>query len=150
MPFLQSSGAISINDILTMFGGGTPAPITNYYRAGAFIPATGTSVREPATGDYYSSSNTEWRDVIVTGAPGGASVFWFNPSTPVANGPVGATSITVGNTTYYRAAYVTGSGSYGITTSKYRVYRIIIPQINTGIPSSGAISLSQFYGAEKP
>jgi hypothetical protein len=147
MPFLQSSGAISINDIRTMFGGGTPASITNYYRGGANIPATGSSVREPATGSSHGGyiSNLEWLEQN----PIGVSVYWYS-SSPVATTTVGATSVTVGNTTYYRAEYVLATGSYGITTTSYRVYRIVIPQINTGIPSSGAISLSQFYGAEKP
>lgn len=36
---LQTSGAISLNDIATEFGGTTPHSISEYYRGGSFVPS---------------------------------------------------------------------------------------------------------------
>lgn len=149
MPFLQSSGAISINDIRNMFGGPGSPSMANYYRGGAYIPATKpVTVFEPAGGGWTAETGqgTYWIDYFdskdnYTGSQiywGGAFIAGFFNS--------GATSYTTGGYTYYKGPFWGGvGGAYFIrrtsTTNQ---------AINTGIPSSGTISLSQFYGAEKP
>lgn len=149
MPFLQSSGAISINDIRNMFGGPSSPSLGNYYRGGAYIPSSktvSTEVRDPTSGDYRNS-NTYWDTYTV----GGTYAAWFGSSIY----PGSATSITVGGFTYYRGTLrSTSSGQYGTTNYFYGIYRTSgstsTVSINTGVPGSGQISLSQFYGAEKP
>ena len=152
MPFLQSSGAISINDIKNMFGGpGSPA-LSNYYRGGAYIPSSKTvTVRDPSSGEYYNLAiGGIWWEV--TG--GYTAVYWNGPGYVYQNGTgLNPTSVTSGGYTYYRGSLrAVVPQDYQPTSYYYGIYRTSssTTSINTGIPSSGAISLSQFYGAEKP
>jgi hypothetical protein len=49
---LQSSGAISLNDVQTEFGGSNPIAISEYYGVAAGVPASGTI----ALDDFYGTS----------------------------------------------------------------------------------------------
>jgi hypothetical protein len=67
---LQTSGAISLNDIQTEFGGSNPISISEYYGAAAGIPASGVI----SIGDFYGASAVTYLDyqtVTVGFAPGG-------------------------------------------------------------------------------
>lgn len=158
MPFLQGSGAISINDIKNLFGGPGSPSMANYYRGGAYIPATKpVTVFEPSGGGFtYSGSPydgnpaTQWAHND-TGADkynftyGSTSLFWAG--TNVANfADINATSFTTGGFTYHKEPGANWA------SFRWRIRRTSTTNqnINTGIPSSGTISLSQFYGAEKP
>tara|TARA_B100001939_G_C16881408_1_gene591080 strand:+ start:32 stop:781 length:750 start_codon:yes stop_codon:yes gene_type:complete len=57
---LQSSGAISLANIQTEFGGSNPISMNEYYRGGGLVPSSVTAV--PASGtidmaDFYGTSN---------------------------------------------------------------------------------------------
>jgi len=57
---LQASGAISLAQIQTEFGGSNPASLNEYYRNGSYVPYHATSI--PTSGaidfaDFYSASN---------------------------------------------------------------------------------------------
>ncbi len=59
---LQSSGAISLANIQTEFGGSNPISLSEYYRGGGLVPSTVTAV--PASGtidiaDFYGTSNVQ-------------------------------------------------------------------------------------------
>lgn len=65
---LQTSGAISLANVQTEFGGVNPISISEYYGKVAGIPASGTIslshfygkskiIREPESGEYYDSRN---------------------------------------------------------------------------------------------
>ena len=57
---LQSSGAISLNDIQTEFGGTNPISISEYYRGGSFVTDNNTGVPTSGAidmGDFYGSTN---------------------------------------------------------------------------------------------
>lgn len=56
---LQSSGAISLNDIAGEFGGSTPHSINEYYRGGAFVPSTVTQVPASGTIDFADFYGTQ-------------------------------------------------------------------------------------------
>jgi hypothetical protein len=150
MPFLQSSGAISIGDLNNFFpGSGTS--LSNFYRGGGRVPSTkNVTVREPTSGDTYSGStywNANTNNTLVIRWNGA------NQYAAFASSGVNLTSFTVGSYTYFRGPLKARTyGEYGFEDSFYSVYRTSpgIAVINTGIPSSGQISLSQFYGAEKP
>lgn len=150
MPFLQSSGAISINDIRNLFGGPGSPSMANYYRGGAYIPATKqVTVFEPAGGGWTAvvSPATFVEDVYDSkNQYDGTYFFWGGVNVGSVNNS-SATSITTGGFTYYK-----GPLWSGWTYFSYYIRRTSIANqnINTGIPSSGQISLSQFYGAEKP
>lgn len=68
MAALQTSGAISINDIATEFGGGVPHSMHEYYRGGANVGSNNTSV--PIGGEislfmFYGAQATANRDIRV-------------------------------------------------------------------------------------
>jgi hypothetical protein len=148
----------NLANVRDALGGGNPVYMSNFFRGGPYVPANrtvGYTAREPASGDNYIRS---WF--------GGTSYFWYENSqgvkgiywnnTYVHEGGVGASAVTIGGITYYRGAFkesATGSKSnvvtwfYGI----YRTYPSSYQQaINTGVPSSGTISISQLYGAANP
>ena len=65
---LQSSGAISINDVAGEFGGSTPHSLSEYYSAASGVPSSGAI----SLSDFYGTSaaiNIEW--MLVAGAGGG-------------------------------------------------------------------------------
>ena len=56
---LQSSGAISLSDIQTEFGGTNPISISEYFSAADGVPASGNPI---ALSDFYGvSSNIDMR-----------------------------------------------------------------------------------------
>lgn len=57
---IQSSGPVSLSDIQTEFGGSNPISLSEYYRGGAYVPSSQTSI--PASGlitlsDFYGTSD---------------------------------------------------------------------------------------------
>lgn len=68
---LQASGAISLQDIATEFGGATPHSISEYYRGGANVPNITQNNSIPISGqvswsDYYGTVNEIIVPVTVT------------------------------------------------------------------------------------
>lgn len=155
MPFLQSSGAISIGDLNNFFPGSGTA-MSNFYRGGGRVPIIKTViVRDPSSGFYNGLSNAtaywSWY------AGGNYLNLRFNSTLILNQGGFGSsaatlTSYTYGGFTYLRGSVVFDDTGYGGSGSMF--YSIAREStggvsINTGVPSSGTISLSQFYGAEK-
>lgn len=65
---IQTSGAISLGNLQTEFGGVNPASITEYYRGGANVPATERNTAIPTSGqikitDFYNSADFELRHI---------------------------------------------------------------------------------------
>ena len=168
MANLQSSGAISLNDIKTLFGGPASPSMANYYRGGSYIPSSKTVssiVYEPPNGSTFYGvvpklTNGYWwigglyQAVWFTF---NALTVWWNGVTIASGVATSTASITVGAYTYYKGtdlaynSYNTGcycaqQGFYVRRTSGGSSS----VSINTGIPASGAVSMNQFYGAEKP
>lgn len=56
---LQSSGAISLQDIANEFGGSTPHSISEYYRGGSFVPSSVTQVPASGTIDFADFYGTQ-------------------------------------------------------------------------------------------
>lgn len=156
MPFLQGSGQISIANLNGFFSGLSLSPsgvaMSNFYRGGWRVPSIKiVTVREPTSGELYNFNNTFW----YTG-PDNYQLFikWGNTWLVYAlPGWGNATSYTVGAYTYFRGNLnYDGTGYGGDNMRGYGIWRTSFgsQDINTGIPSSGQISLSQFYGAERP
>lgn len=156
MSFLQGSGAISIGNLNSHFpGSGTS--MSNFYRGGSRVPSSktvSTTTRQPTSGGFFTMSfpSYYWGG----GAYGGAS--WNNQG--LTGGGDAMSSFTEGGWTYFRGALRRtdpgiGATAYnpGSTGYLYEIFRTqtssTTTSINGGIPSSGTISLSQFYGAEK-
>jgi len=59
---LQSSGAISLNDVQNEFGGSNPIGIDEYYSAASGIPSSGTI----SLNDFYGASADTWEIIMHT------------------------------------------------------------------------------------
>jgi len=138
---LQTSGAISLSQVQSEYGGGNPISMSEYYRSGSYVLGSGTTTtRVPTSGD---ASGGSW---FVT--PNGQyNAFWSGSSVtgPRTGNNSSPTSVTIGTITYYRGSYQSFNVYVGWT---YGIYRVITATVNrnTGVPSSGAISLTNFYG----
>lgn len=169
MANLQSSGAIAISNIKTLFGGPTSPSLSNYYRGGSYIPAT----KVVSTIAYEPNSISPVNNIVPVFENGywwiysmykgvwfirnnGTSVIWWN-DVQLIDGNVGGSSWTNGAYTYYAGSQ--SDSNFSTTCYCYLWYAYKIRRttggsetvsINTGIPSGGTIKLSQFYNAEKP
>jgi hypothetical protein len=133
--------AYNLANVQAALGGANPISMSEYYRGGPYVPTTGTTT--VTEGPFYQFGVYEWQE-----SSGYLYIFWAGTlvySTPSYSG---ATSIAVGSTTYFRGAFVTSF--FG--TNKYQVSRQYPStiSINTGVPSSGTISIAQLYGARNP
>lgn len=135
---LQSSGAISLSDMQSFFGLGYSFAS---YRGRGSVPASGpisfsqmfgATLRDPTSGDYYSSptSGYRWRyerDEF-GGAYSGGGIYWNGSAVGNYSAAAGS-SYTTGGWTYYRSSQRT-SGSYKpnrnttVTWYAYGIYRI--------------------------
>jgi hypothetical protein len=172
MANLQSSGAISIANIKNLFGGPASPSFANYYRGGSYIPSTktvSTLVIEPTgladtrygvtpvlrNGSWYLEHMYKgvW---FITNT--NLHTLWWNDSRFVTSVSGLGTSYSYGGYTYYMSS-VSWTSQFSTSCYCYQWYAYGIRRtsggsstvsINTGIPSSGQISMNQFYGAEKP
>jgi hypothetical protein len=103
---LQTSGAISLNDIQTEFGGSNPININEYYRGGANVPDTAANSGIPTSGtisigDFYGGDATLLTPTgtfsaanftSTSGAFGGSYYISNNLTLTVTNGPITVTA----------------------------------------------------------
>ena len=156
---LQTSGSISFANLQSQFGGVNPISFSEYYKGGSYVL---NSVDETVTiGPVYTLGVSSWAyknssgytiyiNVNVTlanGTPFTASHTYNNASLAAASN---TTSYTANGYTYYRGVFVENRGGYRTPTTGY--YKISLTYRNqavrnVNVVSSGAISLSQFYGA---
>ena len=143
---LHTSGAISLSQVQGEFGGSNPISMSEYYRGGSYVPTTVGGAAGSYSSYQGSLPNYYWEDT----AGGFLSLKW-NGST-VYNGSNSATTITASGYDYNRGTLFNSSGGGkggGPTTNYYRIRRRTTAStttVNTGIPSSGTISMNQFYG----
>jgi hypothetical protein len=76
---LPGSGALSLNDIQTEFGGSNPILITEYYRGGGLVPDIAANSSVPTSGqislsNFYNATNADYIpaafDITTTSASG--------------------------------------------------------------------------------
>lgn len=137
MASLQASGAISLANIQGVMGGDNPISLSEYYRGGAYVPATQAIYN--SSGPVYDQINTYYKKT-----PGGDLTIKWGGAVIVSNSPGFPDSYTINGYTYYRGARM-NTYDYEVTRTYYTY-----PAINTNIPSSGGISFSQFFSAQKP
>ena len=75
---LQTSGAISLNDIAGEFGGSVPHSINEYYRGGGLVPDSGANSSIPTSGtisfsQFYGGTNISTIGTIVVASQGSQS-----------------------------------------------------------------------------
>jgi hypothetical protein len=158
----------NLANVQSALGGSNPISMSEYYRGGAYMPTTRTVTQNlnGSEGPLFVPGNPKRNWVIVANT---AYLAWFgtyNGSTPNTGIFVG---VSPGNiTSYYNATYSTGTyyrgpfqynsynSYYGGQDANYAIsrsgaYTLVSTQsINTGVPSSGAIAISQLYGAANP
>ena len=154
---LQTSGAISLANLQTEYTDTAPISLSEFYRNGGKVPNTIT-VNVPA-GSWSSylydrtGNNYYWVVAFFAGGQWAGSSAGFNSLTVST-----ATSVTVGGFEYQRGSFVetitTGTGKNQVTSSYYRIRRRTTAttstiSVNQNVPTSGTISLSQFYGGRK-
>lgn len=137
MPNFQTSGAISFSELQSRFGGSNPINFSEYYRNGSYVDGTATTTT--TQGPNYNYNNYNWYFMTPT-----TSIIWNGSSVYSQN--TSATTVTTGGWTYTRGSFQYNDG-YGLSYSVSRS-QSSTTNINTGIPTSGTISLNQFYGAQ--
>ena len=140
---LQTSGAISLSQVQGEFGGSNPISMSEYYRNGSYVPSTITTT---STTGWYGQFSPLWTWIV----PAGTSTYqaYWN-GTNVGSGS--GSSITVSGYTYdVGSLWNTISDKTG-TTYYYQIRRTgsTSTTVNSSIPTSGTISMSQFYGGRK-
>ena len=78
---LQTSGAISLNDIAGEFGGSTPHSLSEYYRGGGNVPNSTANNNIPTSGQISFSQFYSGANVTVLGSLGVSSHTTFATST---------------------------------------------------------------------
>ena len=145
----------NLANVQAALGGSNPISMSEYYRGGAYVPSTRTvsyTAREPSSGELYG--NEYWRHDTLGDT---LLILWGGGLVVNVNGVAASrTSWTAGGYTYYRGGYrrQTSSAFKGYVQNWYAIYRTYPSSyqqaINTGVPSGGAISISQLYGAVNP
>jgi hypothetical protein len=153
--------AYDMASIQAALGGSNPISLDEYYRGGAYVPTTATgTVREPTTGEYYqypTPTPTYCWGYLSTPADVNSASAFITWNSVLLNGtaPPGSTSYTEDGYTYYRGsykAYRPSTGKTSLPNTDYAIYRTgpATAAINTGVPSSGTISIANLYGAQNP
>jgi len=159
---LQTSGAISLSDLQSEFGGSNPISINEYYRGGTYVPSTSTTTTttyQPGPGSTnfaaasLSSPLNGWAQR--QDSPYTVRIFWNSDTQLVefSGTALGIpSSYTTGGWTYYRSSTAAFT-NVPFAGANYYVWSIRRQQtttsgtnINTSVPTSGQISLSNFYG----
>lgn len=159
---LQTSGTISIGDLRTEFGDTGSSSLSEFYRGEGLVPATTTTTTttyEPGPGTsnyYYSLTSPLYGWVEDEYFPYTVYIYWNDAViTSFTQSYQGEISVdTYGGWTYVRFSIPTDTNvniGDGTTYSVYQIRRqqstTTVTDINTSVPTSGTISLSNFYGA---
>ncbi len=164
MMALHTSGPISFADLQAEFGGSHPIGLNEYYRGGSRVP---TQITEKTSTNFtywvspvspYGPYTDAWVTLDATLAGGTKQINIYKNGSAVVVGYTPSNALT--RTSYYsggsyireqlQASYVLANFSekrlYAFRNVNY--YNTTVT-VNTDVPSSGAISLNQFYGARK-
>ena len=143
MATFPPSGPAKLSDASATFGGSVPHRLSEYYRGGSYVPATRTTTSQsigsytageyqPFAGSsqsyYESNGRVVWRGTVIRASGTGIEYGYVDK-----NGYRYDQTTVGGDTEGIRRAKITTTNS---TTN-----------INAGVPSSGAISLSKLRGA---
>lgn len=148
---LQTSGAISLLNLQNEFGGSNPINISEYYRGGGLVPPTRYEPG-PTSSTFGAASLSSplngWAQR--QDSPYTVRIFWNSDTQVVEDSGTSLgspSSYTIGGWTYSRSNTVTFT-NIPFAGANYYIWPIRREQtININVPTSGQISLSNFYGA---
>jgi len=143
---LPSSGTLTILDIVGEFGGVASHGLQEYYKDGGLVPSSRTelvigSYTEPVK-DSYTSWSTHTDDLQL-------KIRW--PYTTSYHSDISDRFVDTylkGNYRYARSGGAVIEGSWYEYAVKRRLEENQTVSINTGVPTTGEISIYDFYGAE--
>ena len=146
---LPPSGPLSIDDIVGEFGGTAPNGLNDYYRNGGLVPSTKLSVGG-WTGTYSVSSDAPWQGWYegVDNWPNSVGSVWINNAqVTFIPSPSNRPSYVSGGYQYERQDYVgtTVTGGEYYYFFRRRTYANVA--VNQSVPTTGTISIADFYGA---
>ena len=145
---LQGSGAISLSQVQTEFTGANPISMSEYYKNGPYVPSTVGGAAGSWSG-YTGNFSYGFR----VSSFGVTYVWWAGVVVGQAGGNV--TSLTTGGYDYERGTQWNTSGGTKYDPESWTYYAgrrrtaSTSVTVNASIPTSGAISMSQFYGGRK-
>ncbi len=129
---LQSSGSISLSQVQAEYGGSNPIGMNEYYRNGSHVNAY--------TAYQYTGSSYAWYTYNNTNGQAN----WNGSS--IGSGMGNSTSKVTGNYTYQRGSLQSTINVKGTTTRIYQIRRKYSGSANNNVPTSGSISMNDFYG----
>lgn len=141
---LQTSGAISLSQVQGEFGGSNPIAMSEYYRNGSYVPSTITTTT--STTGWYGQFSPLWTWIVYAGTSS-YQAYWNGTNVGSGFG----SSITVSGYTYdVGSLWNTISDKTG-TTYYYEIRRTgsTSETVNSSIPTSGEITMGDFYGGRK-
>lgn len=173
---LQTSGSISISDLVSEFGGSAPHSLSEYFRGGANVPTTITTGVPQGSFTAYQNNTT---GLGTTGTVTSVNYFWkvqlfsssavwngvTKPNTNPDEAGVGLTGpadqtlfLSNDGFEYQRGSFI-GVFTFPVSGIAFsaNLYQVRRRQaatetsttVNTGIPSSGQVSLTDYYGGRK-
>jgi hypothetical protein len=152
---LQTSGQISLSDIQNEYGGVNPISASEYYRGGSYVPNNVSTTTTVDSGWQYVGGNQlrRWQNYSGTGNYNFTRVYYYPFYKQINNSP-NLTSYTSGNTTYYRGNVVNSNyhdpGYYVYYRRIKRVSQETTQEaVNQNVPTSGTVSLTNYYGGRK-
>ena len=171
---LQTSGSISLSELASEFGGSAPHSLSEYYRGGANVPETVTTgVAAGSYSSFFYDFTAHPTDVFSFTS---TMFYWFVQGTSAlviwggvqkTSSPMSSSLLTSFVATdgfeYNRGTQITSVQSaperhavsgFPFPMSTFRVRRrtagtSTTTTVNTGIPSSGQVSLTDYYGGRK-
>jgi hypothetical protein len=146
---LQGSGTISLSQVQTEFTGANPISMSEYYKNGPYVPST-VGGAAGAWSAYASNSSNTFQ-------VGSFGPYTYITYLGVLVGSVSGSvsSFSSGGYDYERGTQwnVTGGTKNDPETNNYYAIRrrttATSVTVNASIPTSGTISMSQFYGGRK-
>lgn len=149
MATLQTSGPITLQDLIDFFGGGSK--LTDFYRGGGLVPSVRSTTSQVVNYGNWSGS---FYQPFVGASPRyfyniGGSVYWDDSLISLNGSGTGFIPFFITAPSGFQYQRVTvGSEPNGIRRRSYVSFdQTTDTPINTNVPSSGAIKLTDFYGA---
>lgn len=145
---LQSSGEISLAQVQSEFGGSNPIEMAEYYRNGSYVPSTISTVGSWSSW-YGTLSNPVYYWVLDTNNST-ATIYWNDSQ--IGNPSYSSTSYTTGGYDYEKGTEFDSIVSKYTSLYFYQVRRRTSGStitVNSSVPTSGTISMSNFYGGRK-
>ena len=155
---LQTTGQISLSDIQTEFGGANPIGMNEYYKNGTYVPSS-VGGAAGSWGSYVTPTTTYRWQVLWSGTNLLSLQLKWNGTTVYSTTTQSNANLTqfdgVSGYDYSRGTlYSTSGGTKNdpFTTKVYYIRRRTTATnetVNANIPTSGIISMNQFYGGRK-